>query len=559
VSSEAAAPPRAIVAAADRLRRANKVAVAVRPAYVLGGLLVVQWLALLALALTVRHNGWLYYAGGDQLWHYSGAYLLVHGHLPPSIVGFGWSILLMPLALIAGPNLVSALPGIVLFNTLVLLPVALLCVYGIGARIAGRLFGYFAAGLWIALPYLGILFVEPGYHQKYTELTLPQLLGLTSVPDFPAMVALLVSAYFCLRAVDTASWYVSGAAGLAAGYSIAIKPSNSIFLVAPALLLLVTRWRAVVWFAVGLAPALVTLVLWKYRGLGELAAAPAEQVRVAAGVDSLLHRIHNPELNSWQHLHDVFLGLREHFWVARVMEWLPVAGAIGLLARSRRAFLLIASWFAVFLLVKGTYVQASVEDASFWRIMMPAYPAYLILAASVVLLAPGLRARPATEPLSLSGRRRTAVIAGAAAVFFVLPLGVIAATSPLHDQGRQAVRVGDSLVPVSGGVGLEASAVNGMVRLSWRDRSASTASAFYRVLRSNRPGATACAGRLRNAADDCRLYMDLVPKATRSTSYVYRPGPGNWTYRIGVAANWLDDPTLGDIYVVSPPVSVRVK
>jgi hypothetical protein len=136
---------------------------------------------------------------------------------------------------------------------------------------------------------------------------------------------------------------------------------------------------------------------------------------------------------------------------------------------------------------------------------------------------------------------------------------VIAATPPLHDEGRQAVRVGDSLVPVSGAFGLHASAADGTVRLSWRDRSASTASAFYRVLRSNRPGATACAGRLGNAADDCRLYMDLVPTATRSTSYVDRPQPGNWTYRIGVAANWRDDPTLGDIYVVSPPVSVTVK
>jgi hypothetical protein len=559
VSSEAAAPPRAIVAAADGLRRANEFAVSIRPAYVLGGLLVVQWLALLALALTVRHNGWLYYAGGDQLWHYSGAYLLVHGHLPPSFVGFGWSILLMPLALIAGPNLVSALPGIVLFNTLVLLPVALLCVYGIGARIAGRLFGYFAAGLWIALPYLGILFVEPGYHQKYTELTLPQLLGLSSVPDFPAMVALLVSAYFCLRAVDGGSWYVPGAAGLAAGYSIAIKPSNSIFLVAPALLLLVTRFRALLSFAAGLAPALLTLALWKYRGLGELAAAPSEQVRVAASVDSLLNRIHNPDLNSWQHLHDVFLSLREHFWVARVMEWLPVAGAIGLLARSRRAFLLIASWFAIFLLVKATYVQASVEDASFWRIMMPSYPAFLILSASVVLLVPGLRARPAVESFSLVGRRLTVAIAVAAVVFVMLPLGVIAATKPLHDEGRQAVRAGDGLVPVAKSFNPKASVSAGVVRLSWRDNGASTASAFYRVLRSNRPDATSCAGRLGNAADDCRLYMDLVPTATRSTLYVDRPGPGTWTYRIGVAANWLDDPTLGDIYVVSPPVSVTVK
>ena len=100
-------------------------------------------------------------------------------------MGYGWSILLLPVAAVAGPNLASALPAIVLFNTVVLLPVALLCVYAIAARIAGRIFGYFAAALWIALPYLGILFVEPGYHQKYTELTLPQVLGLDVRPRLP--------------------------------------------------------------------------------------------------------------------------------------------------------------------------------------------------------------------------------------------------------------------------------------------------------------------------------------------------------------------------------------
>jgi len=204
MSSQAAAAPAAVAGAAARLRRVRDALLGVRTAYVLGAFVAVQWVAVLALALTVRHNGWLYYAGGDQLWHYTGAYLLAHGHLPPSYVGYGWSFLLLPIAPFAGPNLVSALPVIVLGNTLVLLPVALLCVYGIAAQIAGRLFGYFAATLWIAVPYLGIVFVEPGYHQKYTELTLPQLLGLTSVPDFPSTVALLVSAYLCLRAVDAA-------------------------------------------------------------------------------------------------------------------------------------------------------------------------------------------------------------------------------------------------------------------------------------------------------------------------------------------------------------------
>ena len=134
----------------------------------------------------------------------------------------------------AGPNLVSRAPGIVLFNTLVLLPVALLCVYGIAARIAGRLFGYFAAALWIALPYLGILFVEPGYHQKYTELTLPQATRARApcrtFPRWSAAGLGISSAFGRLRVDQLAC---RAAAGLAAGYSIAIKPSNAIFLFAP--------------------------------------------------------------------------------------------------------------------------------------------------------------------------------------------------------------------------------------------------------------------------------------------------------------------------------------
>lgn len=559
MSSQATASTSTFDAVADHARQARDYVGSLRPAYVLGGLVGVQWLAVLALALVVKHNGWLYYAGGDQLWHYSGAYLLAHGHLPPAFVGYGWSIALLPIALVAGPNLVSALPAIVLLNTVVLLPVALLCVYGIASRIAGRLFGYFAAALWIGLPYLGIVFVEPGYHQKYTELTLPQLVGLTSVPDFPAMVALLVAAYFCLRSLERPGWQSAAAAGLAAGYSIGIKPSNSIFLVAPALLLIVHRWRNLVWFAAGLAPAVLTLALWKYRGLGELAATPAQPVRVATGVGDLLHRIHNPSLNSWEHLHQVLLGLREHFWAARVIEWLPIAGLVGLLARSRRGFLLVGSWFVVYLLTKATYIPASIEDASFFRIMMPSFPAYLLLSAAVVLLVPGVRARPAPTPSTrATGRRVTVAIATAAAVFVVFPLAVIAATPRLHDGGTLGVRAGDSLVPVSTKIGLRATVGGGAVQLSWNARPTRTGSVFYRVMRAKGPTSVACAGTPAKAANDCRLFVDLTA-ATRTTSAVDRPGPGTWTYGIGVAANWLNDPSLGDIYVVSPPVTVTVR
>jgi hypothetical protein len=556
VTSQPAAAPARVDAAFARVRHWWRVASEVRPAYVLGPLLGAQGLAVLALALTVRHNGWLYYAGGDQLWHYSGAYLMAHGELPRSLVGYGWSILLLPVAAFAGPNLVSALPALVLFNTVVLLPVALLCIYGIASRVAGRIFGYFAAALWVAFPYLGILFVQPGYHQKYTELTLPQALGLASVPDFPSTVGLIVCAYLALRAVEGTGWHAAVGAGLAAGYAIAIKPSNALFLFAPGLLILATRRRQALPFAAGLAPALLTLALWKYRGLGELAAAPAEPMRLASG--GLLDRLHRPELNSWSHLHQVVLGFREHFWVARVIEWLPLAGLTALLLRSLRGFLLVGTWFVAYLLLKGTYVLASLDDASFFRLLMPAFPAYALLGASVLLLVPGVRARPAPAAPLLPRRQLTYAVAAAAVVFAAVPLGVIAATPLLHDSGQKAVQLGLSLIPVSPNFDVKAVPVEGgAVRVSWQEQPSRGGKVFYRVLRGN-GNDVLCGGRLNGAADDCHLYADDVG-ATRGTELVDHPGPGSWSYHVGVAANWLDDPKLGDVYVVSPPVKMRVR
>ena len=559
MSAHAAALPARVQRAANVITRGRDALVGVRPLYVLSVLIVVQWIGVLALALTVRHNGWLYYAGGDQLWHYTGAYLMAHGHLPPSFVGYGWTILLIPIAAIAGPNLVSAVPAIVLVDTLVLLPIALVCVYGIGARIAGRLFGYWAALLWIAVPYLGSAFVEPGYHQKWSELTLPQFVGLTPGADFPSTVAMIVSAYFCLRVLETQRWHEAAFAGLAAGYSIAIKPSNAIFLFVPALTLLVYRWRALLPFAAALAVPLLTLAVWKYRGLGQLAAEPGPGTRTAAGLDSLLNRIHNSQTNSWGHLHNVLLALREHFWISRVIEWLPVAGAVGLLLRSRRGFLLVVVWFTTYLLIKGTYIPASVDDTSFFRIVMPGFPAFVLLCAAVVLLVPGVRARPAAPPPEPArGRRLTVAVVVAFAVFAVAPLAVVAAVPPLHDSGTRAVRVNQSEVPVVDRVAPTASVQDGGVHLAWKRDKPAASSVFYTVLRAE--GANkglGCAGLLNGASEDCRLFMD-TPATTHATSLVDHPGKGTWTYRIGVSANWLDDVKLGDVYVVSPPITVTV-
>src|SRR6266702_5440796 len=126
---------------AERLRAGRSVRLAAqrlvwlaeRPRLVLGALLAVQWLAVLALALVVRHNSWLYYQGGDQTYYYTTAWLLSHWTLPVTPIGYGWSLLLAPIAAFAGPNVLDAMPAIVVLNAVLLLPVALLCMYGLAA------------------------------------------------------------------------------------------------------------------------------------------------------------------------------------------------------------------------------------------------------------------------------------------------------------------------------------------------------------------------------------------------------------------------------------------
>jgi hypothetical protein len=208
-------------------------------------------------------------------------------------------------------------------------------------------------------------------------------------------------------------------------------------------------------------------------------------------------------------------------------------------------------------LAKATYIPASVEDASFWRILMPAYPAFVLLAAAIVLALPGLRARPAAT--AAPGNFTRALVA-CAVLFAVLPFAAVAAIPRLHDHGRVAVHFENTLIPVTSAVQLRANTSTGTVHLTWRAHTPGTAAGFYRVMRGATyapPGGVSCAGRRNNSSDNCSLYVDSVG-TTKGTSFADHPGHGTWTYRIGIAANWLDDPTLGDVYVVSTPVSVTV-
>ena len=528
---------------------------AVRPLYVLAGLVGLQWVLVAALAVTVRHNGWIYYMGGDQLWHYTSAYAIAHGQLAPTYVGVGWSTLLAPLTWIVGPNLVSALPVIVLFNTLVLLPLGLVCMYGIGERIAGRLFGYWVALLWIVIPFIGIPYSLHGYHQKWTELTMPQLLGLGAMSDFPSMIALVAGAYLCLRALDERHWIFAAGAGFAVAYALAIKPSNSVFLVAPAVLFLVWRRRSLLPFALGLVPCLAALGFWKVTGQGNLpwrTTAPAR--RVALGT-AFTHRYLGD--NSWTQLHNNLLQLREFMWSDRLLEFLPVAGIVALLIRNRRAGAFVGAWFAVFLLLKGTYVNARVEDATFWRLLMPAFPAFVVLAASVPLLIPSVHARvPAPRPWRIPKRALVAVCAAAVALLSLFPIALVAATKPIRGSNANAFVLGKTLVPTSAAFHPQVEAAGASVRLTWDAVRSRAGATTYTIYRRSGPVDVFC-GPIHNAPDLCTLFSDIVG-TTRTTSFVDHPPRGTWTYRIGMTANWLDDPNAGDVYLFSRQMVVNV-
>ncbi len=212
-----------------------------------------------------------------------------------------------------------------------LLPVALLCVYGIAARIGGRYLGYWAAFLWVLIPYAAIPMFDHRYHQKYVEITLPQQYGLTVLGDFPSMVFLLVTAYLLVRGLDSRDWRDTALAGLVGAFAIGIKPSNALFFGAAVLCLVVARrWTQTGAFIAAMVPGLVILALWKQRGLGELPAFSSyggdNGSVAAAGVNFPLGSLTSPfsrylDLN-WGHLQQNMDGVREFFWAVRPLEFI---------------------------------------------------------------------------------------------------------------------------------------------------------------------------------------------------------------------------------------------
>jgi hypothetical protein len=530
---------------------------------------VAQWIAVGLLALAATHNGWLFYQGGDETFFYTIAWVLAHGHLPETGIGYSWSLVEAPITAVAGPSFLAGLPAIVLVQVVVLLPLGAVALYGATKRLLGSGIARLAVVAWIAAPFAVIPLFVQRYHGRWVDQTLPQVLGLTGMGDFASMVLLLCATYLLFRYLDDGGWETAVLAGLVVGFAIGLKPSDALFLAAPiAGLLVARRFRGAVVFGLALVPALITLSVWKQRGLGQLplfstATAP---VTLAAGAQVVSDHVAALNLNKyvkfdWAHLQNNLDGIREYFWSDRLVEWLPLAGALGALRVSRAKGAFLAAWLAAFFLIKGSSVLASVDTASFWRLLTPAWPAYFLLGISVLAIVPtiGARLHPAIPPLSIRSLRREMWIA--AVVLGVLPLVVVAAI-PRHGAYR-AIRDPSRNLYVPVDRSFQVSAVDvggGAVSITWPDPGSGSVKPVYIVLRAKAGTTTdngVNCGPRPGGVPPCVIAMDELGYVSERHD-VDHPGAGAWVYRIALAASYTDAPSTGDPMLYSAPAGVRV-
>jgi len=514
-----------------------------QPWTILLPLVLLQWFLVLLLTGRIVHNRWLFAQDGTATYFYSSAWSLAHGHLPPALVGYGWPLLTAPIAGITGFDFLDGLPALVLVQTLVLLPVALLAVYGVASRIAGRLLGYVVAAAWVLLPFAVHPLFGSGYHTVYVQQLLPQALGLTGLGDFPSMVCVLVAAYFAVSALDTADAVHAALGGLFAGFAIGLDPANVLFLAAPAVAYaLARRWSGALVFGIALLPALATVSLWQYRGLGHVP-------HIHAQID--LHQ-----------LNMVRLDLRDVFYSDRLVEVPFIAGTIALGRRSWIKSAFVTAWFLPYVLVRGSAPGTNIGSGSWFGVLMPAFPAFLIACCALVLLVPRLgqhlaAAAPVRHPGRIEWRDRRIVTA--VIVLAVLPIVVVAVLpvqkgpSIVAYAGEHAlVPVDDSLLPQVNGGHVAAS-------LTWPEAHADGGKHFYVVFRSagERSGSVACT---KHGASQCVLTMQALGTPLVATYLDFNPEvpAGRWTYRIGLTANWHTDPAAGGLVALSPPVEVTV-
>ena len=153
------------------------------------------------------------------------------------------------------------------------------------------------------------------------------------------------------------------------------------------------------------------------------------------------------------------------------------------------------------------------------------------------------------------------------ALIGAVPLLVLAVLPTLHDRSIVSEFTNNVIVPAGADFHVHAKRVGDTVVFDWTRPAGARGKVFYRIYRSPIAGqppiggltdyldGIACLPRSRGAAA-CRLLMDAAA-VTRAPPYAEKLPSGWETYRIGMMANWLDDPLRGDVLMVSRPVRIH--
>jgi hypothetical protein len=160
--------------------------------------------------------------------------------------------------------------------------------------------------------------------------------------------------------------------------------------------------------------------------------------------------------------------------------------------------------------------------------------------------------------------RPRATVGGVAAVLAVLPLLLIAVAP--HLPAGKAVKYfqNETYIAVSPPAPAASVDAQGSVTLAWHRPATAGVHVWFRVMRSAAaPISCAATG----GTPDCSLLDDLQGQAvqpleiratTRDLRFAEKPGKGAWWYSVGMLANWLDDPTKGDVLLLLKPVRIDV-
>ena len=541
-------------------------------AVALGAIIGFQILATVALFFSVNRNGWLTYQGGDQIWLVTSGWLLGKGMIGYALTGHGWPMLLAPLTWITGSSSVQLLPLTTALQVGVLAPAATLAVYDIGARLAGRLAGVWCAAAFAVAPFVAIPYFVQRYHDSWVDQFLPQALGLTAAGRLPlgrrrALARLpSPSARFAPAAHREAVL-----AGTFAGLALALKPANALFLAASARR---ARARPPVGAPARSSSSRSLRRSSRSRSGSRGASARCRSSRRArrpgsrrgsatpsmVSATSWLDRTVRLDLDTWR---ENMSNLREFTWSARVLQFLPLAGALARRApvgpgcralpdlaprlrrgqgrrrrRDRRVRQLLAAHHA----------RRSPRSSS----SQP--PSHYSSPPSSTGSGRGSHPTPGADRLSTLPRPSSRSSPSS--------LSPSSCSRPSSTSSR--IRTGGTSSPSSSWT----RSASRRTRTSSRSPSAAsvtpTSSGGPTPPRVPAPS-TACTGAPSRAAsprwsarlagsDRCDLRAETLV-TTRDHTFVDRDPPADAIYRIGVAANWLDDETRGDVVAISPPVA----